>query len=84
MRDMIEAYLTGQSEYAARLHRRLLPLMTTLMTASSNPAPVKHALNSVGFPVGGLRLPLVTPDEAACDRIMTEVRRQHIDLAVTV
>ena len=84
MREMIEAHLANDSRNAARIHRRLLPLMTTLLSAGGNPAAVKHALNSVGFPVGGLRLPLVAPDEAACDRVMVEVRRQHIDLAVTV
>jgi len=84
VREMIEAHLSGRVEEAARIHRRLLPLMTTLMTAASNPAPVKHALNVIGFRVGGPRLPLVEPDESAGERIMAEVRRQRIDLTVTV
>ena len=84
MREMIEAQLAGRVEEAARIHRRLLPLMTTLMTASANPIPVKYALNAIGFQVGGLRLPLVEPDEAAGQRILAEVRRQRIDLAVAV
>src|SRR5713101_9288199 len=37
MREMIEAHLAGRTDEAARLHRRLLPLMTALMTAASNP-----------------------------------------------
>lgn len=84
MRDMIEAYLAGRVQEAARIHRRLLPLMTTLMTAASNPIPVKHALNGIGFRVGVPRLPLVEPDEATAERIMAAVRRQRIDLAVAV
>lgn len=84
MRELIEAHLTGRPQEAARIHRRLLPLMTTLMTAASNPVPVKHALNGIGFRVGGVRLPLVEPDAATGERIMAEVRRQRIDLAVTV
>lgn len=84
MREMIEAHLSGRAEEAARIHRRLLPLMTTLMTASANPIPVKFALNAIGFQVGGLRLPLVEPDEAAGQRILAEVHRQRIDLAVAV
>lgn len=84
MRDMIEAYLAGRVEEASRIHRRLLPLMSTLMTAGSNPTPIKHALNGIGFRVGAPRLPLVQPDEASGERIMAEVRRQRIDLAVAV
>jgi 4-hydroxy-tetrahydrodipicolinate synthase len=84
VREMIEAHVAGRAQEAARIHRRLLPLMTTLMTASSNPVPIKHALNGIGFRVGGVRLPLLEPDEATGERIMAEVRRQRIDLAVTV
>jgi 4-hydroxy-tetrahydrodipicolinate synthase len=84
MRQLIESYLEGRVEEAARIHRRLLPLMTTLMTAASNPIPIKYALNGIGFRVGGLRLPLVEPDAATGERIMAEVRRHRIDLPVTV
>ncbi|MFQ5879575.1 MAG: 4-hydroxy-tetrahydrodipicolinate synthase [Dehalococcoidia bacterium] len=84
MREMIEAYLSGRGEEASRIHRRLLPLMSTLMTAASNPMPIKYALNQVGFRVGQPRLPLLEPDEATGERIMAEVRRQRIDLAVAV
>ena len=84
MHQMIDHYLAGLTAEAARAHRRLLPLMQTLMTAASNPAPVKYALNQAGFPVGPPRLPLVEPEGEAAERITAEVRRQHIDLAVTV
>ncbi len=84
MREMIEAHLSGRVEEAARIHRRLLPLMSMLMTAAGNPAPIKYALNAIGFRVGPLRLPLVEPDEATGERIMAEVRRHHVDLTVAV
>ena len=83
-RDMIEAHLAGDNDKAARIHRRLLPLINTLMTASTSPIPVKYALNQVGFPAGPVRLPLVEPDAETGERIMAEVRRHHVDLAVTV
>lgn len=83
-RAMIESYLAGRVEEASRTHRRLLPLMTVLMKAASNPIPIKHALNVVGFRVGSVRLPLVEPDEATGERIAAEVRRQRIDLPVAV
>jgi 4-hydroxy-tetrahydrodipicolinate synthase len=84
MREMIDAYLDGRVNEAARAHRRLLPLMTALMTVASNPIPVKHALNRLGFPVGGLRLPLYDLDDDASSRLMSEVRRHQIDIAVSV
>ncbi len=84
MHRIIDDYLAGRTEDAARGHRQLLPLMQTLMTAASSPAPVKYALSQVGFPVGAPRLPLVEPEGEAAERIMAEVRRHHIDLAVTV
>ena len=49
VREMIEAFLAGRVEEAAGIHRRLLPLMTTLMTAASNPIPIKHALNGCSY-----------------------------------
>lgn len=82
MREIIEKFLAGQVEEAAQIHRRLLPLMSTLMTAASNPIPIKYALNQIGFGVGGVRLPLCEPNEAAAEKIMAEVRRQRIDLAI--
>lgn len=84
MRQMIDHYLAGRAAEAARIHRRLLPLMQTLMTAASNPTPVKYALNQIGFRVGAPRLPLVEPEGAAAEQIVAEVQRQQIDLAVTV
>jgi len=84
MRGMVEDYLAGRVEDAARTHRRLLPLVNVLMTAASNPIPIKYALNLVGFQVGGLRLPLCEPDQAAGDKIAAEVKRHRIDLPVAV
>ena len=84
MKGLIEDYLAGRANEAAHTHRRLLPLISTLMTAASNPIPIKYALNLVGFRVGGLRLPLCEPDQAAGEKIAAEVKRHRIDLPVTV
>jgi 4-hydroxy-tetrahydrodipicolinate synthase len=84
MRQIVQSFLDGSVDEAARIHRRLLPLMTILLNAAGNPAGVKHALNGVGFEVGTPRLPLVEPDSDVGERIMAEVRRQRIDLAVAV
>ncbi|HEY5639533.1 MAG TPA: 4-hydroxy-tetrahydrodipicolinate synthase [Dehalococcoidia bacterium] len=84
MRTMIEAQLDGRVTEAAATHRRLLPLMKTLMTAAPNPIPLKYALNHAGFQVGGLRLPLIEADAAVAESVVTELARHHIDLAVAV
>jgi 4-hydroxy-tetrahydrodipicolinate synthase len=84
MRAMIDAHVAGRPDEAASLHQRLLPLMTALMTAASNPIPVKHALNALGFSVGPMRLPLVGLDEATGAKLMTEVSKHTIDLELGV
>ena len=84
VRTMIEAELDGRTAEAASVHRRLLPLMTTLMTAAPNPIPLKHALNHVGFRAGGLRLPLIEAEPAVAERVEAELARHQIDLAVAV
>jgi 4-hydroxy-tetrahydrodipicolinate synthase len=80
MRTMIESQVSGKVEGAAAIHRRLLPLMNSLMTVATNPIPVKHALNRLGFQAGPFRLPLCDLDEAASERLMAEVGRHSIDL----
>jgi 4-hydroxy-tetrahydrodipicolinate synthase len=84
LHSMIDDHLAGRSAEAARTHRSLLPLMETLMKAGANPAPVKYALNHVGFQVGDTRLPLVMPEGEAAERIVAAVRSARIDLAVAV
>ena len=83
IREMIRSAVAGRSEEAARTHRRLLPLVQAIFLVT-NPIPLKHALGQLGFPVGGLRLPLCEPDAATGERIMAEVRRHQIDLPVAV
>jgi 4-hydroxy-tetrahydrodipicolinate synthase len=83
LKEMIELFLAGRMEEAAAAHRRLLPLVGALFL-QSNPIPVKHALNAIGFPVGKPRLPLLEADEEVGEKIMAEVRRHRIDLPVTV
>lgn len=80
---MIQAFVGGESERAAQIHRRLLPLIKALFLVG-NPQPLKYALNHVGFDVGQPRLPLVEPDEDVAEKIRAELARQRIDLAVAV
>ncbi len=83
IREMMEKFLSGKIEEAAQLHRKLLPLINALFIVS-NPIPVKHALNYIGFPVGKPRLPLTEPDEKTKAMIEAALRDYHIDLPVEV
>ncbi|MFU1792429.1 4-hydroxy-tetrahydrodipicolinate synthase [Paenibacillus azoreducens] len=67
MKDMIESYLKGDVVKAAKLHQKLFPVFKGLFecpTPVPNPSALKYALNLLGHPVGGVRLPLADPDEA--------------------
>ncbi|WP_147532182.1 4-hydroxy-tetrahydrodipicolinate synthase [Bacillus marasmi] len=58
MQEMVQAFLNGEREKAAKLHQQLLPVMVGLFKAP-NPVPVKTALQLKGLDVGSVRLPLV-------------------------
>jgi 4-hydroxy-tetrahydrodipicolinate synthase len=64
IQEMVRAYERGDVRKALALHLRLLPLFKVLFI-TSNPVPLKAALNMSGFAVGIPRLPLVeaTPKE---------------------
>jgi 4-hydroxy-tetrahydrodipicolinate synthase len=74
-KEMIEAQVAGDHTRALRVHLELLPLMKALfMTA--NPIMPKKALELLGFPVGGVRLPLVdasAQQTAELERVMKGV-----------
>ena len=79
LQSMIAAHLAGQHEQAAALARRLLPLTKALFLVG-NPAPLKFALNELGFHVGAPRLPLVEPPEAVKAQIRAALASTPIDL----
>ena len=81
IKDMMEKFLDGKLQEAAKLHRQLLPLVNALFVVS-NPVPVKWALNYVGFPVGKPRLPLIEPDEKSADLIQVTLKDYEIDLPI--
>jgi 4-hydroxy-tetrahydrodipicolinate synthase len=83
IQEMVQAYLDGNHDRAAQIHRRLLPLVKSLFLVG-NPSPLKYALNHIGFEVGSPRLPLVEPEEAIAEKIRTELARQRIDIPVPV
>ncbi len=78
-KKMIDLVLAGRIQEAAAIHRRLVPLVNAIFSVPS-PAPIKYALNYLGFKVGKPRLPLVPPTEKEGEKIIAELKRQTIDL----
>jgi 4-hydroxy-tetrahydrodipicolinate synthase len=81
IQEMIRSYLAGEVATAAALHRRLLPL-TQACFVTTSPSPLKYALARVGFPVGGLRLPLVWVDERSAAVMDAALACTTVDLPI--
>ncbi len=66
MKAIVELCAQGDWEAAEEENASLLPLMDGLFK-TANPILVKEALRLVGFPVGGVRLPLIdaTPEQSS-------------------
>ena len=65
MKEIVDLAAREEWDAAEAANEALLPLMNGLFE-TSNPILVKEALSLVGFPVGGVRLPLVdaTPEQS--------------------
>ncbi|AFY60830.1 4-hydroxy-tetrahydrodipicolinate synthase [Synechococcus sp. PCC 6312] len=63
LQQMVQAFVQGQVETAATLHLQLLDLFKVLFV-TTNPIPVKAALELQGWPVGAPRLPLTPASES--------------------
>ena len=78
-KKMMDLILSGKIAEAAAIHRKLVPLVNAMFSIPS-PAPIKHALNYLGFKVGKPRLPLVPPTEKEGEKIIAELKNHTIDL----
>jgi 4-hydroxy-tetrahydrodipicolinate synthase len=81
IKEMIDSYLGGKTEAAARIHRHLMPLINAMFMVA-NPIPLKYAMNHIGFRVGKPRMPLTEPDEKTAAVIRETLKNYTIDLPV--
>lgn len=65
---LIRAFFEGDQARALALHEQLLPLCKALF-CTTNPIPVKAALELCGWPVGAPRLPLLSANAAVRQRL---------------
>ncbi|MCL6612394.1 MAG: 4-hydroxy-tetrahydrodipicolinate synthase [Peptococcaceae bacterium] len=76
MQQMINAFTTGNTTLAAQIHLQLFPIFKGLFI-TSNPVPVKAAMNLLGWQVGIPRLPLVeatAAEKEALKGILAELK----------
>lgn len=77
LRSMIDAFFAGRVQEAANMHHRLSPLIKALFV-TTNPIPVKWAMQLIGFPCGPTRLPLTAPTQSE----MEVIRKAAADLGL--
>ncbi|WP_433183672.1 4-hydroxy-tetrahydrodipicolinate synthase [Actinoallomurus sp. CA-150999] len=70
LHEMIDAFLGGDTRRATEIHRRLVPVITAIMTRTQGVIATKAALSLLGLPGGSVRPPLVdaTPEFTAALR----------------
>lgn len=73
MKEIVNAAAIGDWNNARSLNEKLLPLMDGLFK-TTNPILVKEALKLDGFPVGGVRLPLVDATEEQSRQLEATMR----------
>jgi 4-hydroxy-tetrahydrodipicolinate synthase len=78
-KKMMDLILGSKIAEAAAIHRNLVPLVNAMFSVPS-PAPIKYALNQLGFKVGRPRLPLVEVDKTAAARIDDVLKNYKMDL----
>jgi 4-hydroxy-tetrahydrodipicolinate synthase len=73
IKEMVTAHFDGLPARAVAIHHQLMPIFDGIF-AAPNPILVKAALDMTGFPVGGLRRPLIeaTDAERAALKIVLE------------
>jgi len=71
--DMVNAYLSGDTEKAKELHYKMFPLIKS-MFIETNPIPVKTAMSMLGMCGGELRLPMCEMDPANREKLAQAMR----------
>jgi len=77
IKAMIDAFVTGNVEQARELHIKLFPAFKGLFI-TTNPIPLKAALNLMGMEVGGVRLPLIEADDAQVESMRALLKSYNL------
>ncbi len=77
IKAMIDAFVAGNVEQARELHIKLFPAFKGLFI-TTNPIPLKAALNLMGMEVGGVRLPLIEADDAQVEAMRALLKSYNL------
>src|ERR671932_358963 len=83
VKEMIRAFRSGDADTAKRIDEELAPAYEQLKV-QTNPIAIKAALNLLGQPVGGLRLPLVEAIEVEVAKVRDCLERLGVPVTVPV
>jgi 4-hydroxy-tetrahydrodipicolinate synthase len=73
IQQIVQSFISGEVAEAIDIHLKLFPLFKVLF-CTTNPIPIKAALNLQGWQVGGLRLPLFEISEAQREEVAIVLR----------
>lgn len=77
IQDLIAAHVKGEVDAAAAINRELVPIFDVLFI-TSNPIPLKAALEMIGQPAGDPRLPLVPATEQERSRVRAVLEKMRL------
>lgn len=77
IKKMISAFDNGQPHVATQLHCQMFELIKSLFM-TTNPIPVKTAMELLGFDTGGFRMPLIAMDEQMLSKLRECMHRYHL------
>lgn len=73
MQEMIAAFFAGDQHKAQLLHLELLPFFKVIFV-TTNPIPIKRAVNIIGINAGPVRLPLIPPTSGEEEQLLQVMR----------
>lgn len=79
MQEMIAAFLAGDVKQAQAIHLKLMPFFKVIFV-TTNPIPIKTAVNLIGQPAGPLRPPMIPMTETE----LSQLKQVMQQLGVTV
>ncbi|QVL29864.1 4-hydroxy-tetrahydrodipicolinate synthase [Telmatocola sphagniphila] len=69
LKAMVNAFKAGDVATAITWHKKLFPLCRDMLSAATNPIPLKTAMKLLGRDTGELRLPMCAMDAAGVEKV---------------
>jgi len=79
MQEMVAAYFSGDVKKAQSIHIELMPFFKIIFV-TTNPIPIKTAVNLMGLNGGTFRPPMFPPTPAETDQLKTVMRSLKINV----